>query len=598
MSPTTSRGGQRTPERPPKRKASSSPEEGEVEDGETPDPSSAGVGPASGKFRVPFPFKNKNDPGPSDSRRRDYDRDRDRYSSWRRSDPERSYYRSSDRDHYERDRDSRHQSHRQAVDYPKGDALPRDGVSIERKPLGDHYEPSSSRGHAYSHLRNDILDKERPRDYTRADPYSDRGKSKKDMYGMDSYRPRSPARLVSPKSYSRSPSPSRRRARPVHSRSRSRSQSRSRSSSRETGRERSKSKQNKHRLPTPRSYMEIVRDQEDRFDSRHEPYNRERYRDRQNDPRGQYQRDMDDDSSRFSRTSESFGRNLGRSRFRMGQSPGPSTPPRPSYSPRGRAALTPPRSQGLTPPRRRHGDAGSPPGKQQRPMSPPPPTLVPPPPPPAAEGVQDALSAPDELRAHAAVSFALKRPGAPRNDYSPPPMLHNFSSKATSPVPPPVSKMEDLSTATQPKKAIVEKKKRSVVRRTREEEKQLYGRVFQGCGQRDDYEIMTKLGEGTFGYVAHSLAFHFALSMDSILTESTREVHKALHKNTQATVALKRILMHNEKEGMPVTSLREIKILKALNHPCIINLVDMFVVPSKSVLILPSSPCDACDNRC
>lgn len=47
-------------------------------------------------------------------------------------------------------------------------------------------------------------------------------------------------------------------------------------------------------------------------------------------------------------------------------------------------------------------------------------------------------------------------------------------------------------------------------------------------------------------------------------------------------VALKRILMHNEKEGMPVTALREIKILKALNHPCIVDLVDMFVVPSES----------------
>ena len=40
--------------------------------------------------------------------------------------------------------------------------------------------------------------------------------------------------------------------------------------------------------------------------------------------------------------------------------------------------------------------------------------------------------------------------------------------------------------------------------------------------------------------------------------------------------------MHNEKEGMPVTALREIKILKALNHDCIVNILDMFVVRSKS----------------
>ena len=40
--------------------------------------------------------------------------------------------------------------------------------------------------------------------------------------------------------------------------------------------------------------------------------------------------------------------------------------------------------------------------------------------------------------------------------------------------------------------------------------------------------------------------------------------------------------MHNEKEGMPVTALREIKILKALKHPCIIDIVDMIVVRGQS----------------
>jgi serine/threonine-protein kinase BUR1 len=67
-----------------------------------------------------------------------------------------------------------------------------------------------------------------------------------------------------------------------------------------------------------------------------------------------------------------------------------------------------------------------------------------------------------------------------------------------------------------------------------------------------------------------------------VLTHSFREVHKALHRATGKTVALKRILMHNEKEGMPVTALREIKILKALKHPNIVELLDMFVVRSAS----------------
>ena len=54
-----------------------------------------------------------------------------------------------------------------------------------------------------------------------------------------------------------------------------------------------------------------------------------------------------------------------------------------------------------------------------------------------------------------------------------------------------------------------------------------------------------------------------------------------MHVTKRHTVALKRILMHNEKEGMPVTALREIKILKALHHPCIVDILDMFVVRSK-----------------
>ncbi|KAI0037132.1 kinase-like domain-containing protein, partial [Vararia minispora EC-137] len=85
----------------------------------------------------------------------------------------------------------------------------------------------------------------------------------------------------------------------------------------------------------------------------------------------------------------------------------------------------------------------------------------------------------------------------------------------------------------------------------------VYGRSFIGCGRQEDYDMTRKLGEGTFG-----------------------EVHKAKAKATGHNVALKRILMHNEKEGMPVTALREIKILKALKHKNIIELLDMFVVHS------------------
>ncbi|KAJ2896602.1 serine/threonine protein kinase, CMGC, CDC2/CDK sub [Coemansia aciculifera] len=80
------------------------------------------------------------------------------------------------------------------------------------------------------------------------------------------------------------------------------------------------------------------------------------------------------------------------------------------------------------------------------------------------------------------------------------------------------------------------------------------GKKFIGCSPFEDYELTTKLGEGTFG-----------------------EVHKAVHKATGAHVALKRVLMHNEKEGLPITAIREIKLLKSLNHPNIVPLSDMLV---------------------
>ena len=34
----------------------------------------------------------------------------------------------------------------------------------------------------------------------------------------------------------------------------------------------------------------------------------------------------------------------------------------------------------------------------------------------------------------------------------------------------------------------------------REQEKEVYRWVFVGCGRKEDYDIMTKLGDGMFGY--------------------------------------------------------------------------------------------------
>ena len=77
---------------------------------------------------------------------------------------------------------------------------------------------------------------------------------------------------------------------------------------------------------------------------------------------------------------------------------------------------------------------------------------------------------------------------------------------------------------------------------------------FQGCSKFGVYEMLGKLGEGTFG-----------------------EVHKARHAKKGHLVALKKILMHNEKDGFPITALREIKLLKMLSHENILKLEEMAV---------------------
>ncbi|QIW99016.1 hypothetical protein AMS68_004534 [Peltaster fructicola] len=80
-------------------------------------------------------------------------------------------------------------------------------------------------------------------------------------------------------------------------------------------------------------------------------------------------------------------------------------------------------------------------------------------------------------------------------------------------------------------------------------------RRFRGSAKLSDYELDNeKLGEGTFGIVT-----------------------KARSKRTGAVVALKRILMHNEKDGFPITALREVKLLKLLSHKNILRLEEMAV---------------------
>ena len=66
--------------------------------------------------------------------------------------------------------------------------------------------------------------------------------------------------------------------------------------------------------------------------------------------------------------------------------------------------------------------------------------------------------------------------------------------------------------------------------------------------RREKYDKLEKIGEGTYGYV-----------------------YKARNNQTQQIVALKKIKLENEDEGVPSTAMREISILKELSHPNIVE---------------------------
>ena len=71
---------------------------------------------------------------------------------------------------------------------------------------------------------------------------------------------------------------------------------------------------------------------------------------------------------------------------------------------------------------------------------------------------------------------------------------------------------------------------------------------------REAFSIMTQVGEGTFG-----------------------KVYKARNNTTQAIVALKRVRMEAERDGFPVTAMREIKLLQSLRHDNVVRLHEMMV---------------------
>ena len=76
------------------------------------------------------------------------------------------------------------------------------------------------------------------------------------------------------------------------------------------------------------------------------------------------------------------------------------------------------------------------------------------------------------------------------------------------------------------------------------------------------YTKTTKIGEGTYGVV-----------------------YRAKDQKGNEDYALKKIRLQAEEEGIPSTAIREISLLKELNHKNIVKLIDVLHTPKKLTLV-------------
>ena len=78
--------------------------------------------------------------------------------------------------------------------------------------------------------------------------------------------------------------------------------------------------------------------------------------------------------------------------------------------------------------------------------------------------------------------------------------------------------------------------------------------LLEGCNSIDNYLHMNKIHEGVYGVV-----------------------FRAQEKSSGEVYAIKKVKMGKEKEGFPITSIREINLLLSLKHPNIVNVREVVI---------------------
>jgi cell division cycle 2-like protein len=87
--------------------------------------------------------------------------------------------------------------------------------------------------------------------------------------------------------------------------------------------------------------------------------------------------------------------------------------------------------------------------------------------------------------------------------------------------------------------------------------------MLNECRSVEHYEKLNRISEGTYGVV-----------------------YRAKEKSTGKIYALKKVKLEEEREGFPLTSIREINILLSLHHPNIVNVTEVVVGSSLDAVFL------------